>query len=446
MRKLLLMMAIFATPVWSVCSAKVDLVTLPKRDTVQLTIYNSADLTLVREQRELTLQKGINRLQFSWANTLIDPTSLEMLPKAESDTLNIRTLKYPPRAQNVGVWEIESQISGKVPVEISYLTSGLGWRAFYQGTLSGDEKTLHLEGYVRIDNQSGEDYADAQTRLLVGEIHLLDDIAVLARRSYPYDRPGFMPKDEKYGRADGAAEAKDALVMVEASAMAGGMEVQKIIEKEGISEYFLYTIEGRETIPTGWAKRLPSFTADDVPVINLYKFEEEEYGTNVVRFLSFKNDKEHKLGVTPIPGGLLRVFRNADQAGHLSYEGQSEFKYIPVDEKVELNLGAVQNVVVRPTLMSQSSEKYEFDQWGNISAWDEVREFKVDIKNTRTLPVRVEVRRNFPDLKWDMAPKGDCGEYTVEDKDTVKFTIVLEPRSQKTFHYTLRTHHGSRAP
>ncbi|MHC4353816.1 MAG: hypothetical protein ACYS0H_13985, partial [Planctomycetota bacterium] len=64
-----------------VASAKVDLVTLPSRDTVQLTIYNSADMTLVRESRALTLKDGKNALQFSWENTLIDPTSLEMLPK-----------------------------------------------------------------------------------------------------------------------------------------------------------------------------------------------------------------------------------------------------------------------------------------------------------------------------------------------------------------------------
>ncbi len=64
--------------------AKVDLVTLPSRDTVQLTIYNSADMTLVRESRALTLKDGKNKLQFSWANTLIDPTSLEMLPKANA--------------------------------------------------------------------------------------------------------------------------------------------------------------------------------------------------------------------------------------------------------------------------------------------------------------------------------------------------------------------------
>jgi hypothetical protein len=58
--------------------AKIDLVTLPDRDKVQLTIYNSADLTLIRESRSLTMRKGENKLQFSWANTLIDPTSLKL--------------------------------------------------------------------------------------------------------------------------------------------------------------------------------------------------------------------------------------------------------------------------------------------------------------------------------------------------------------------------------
>ncbi|MHC5089739.1 MAG: hypothetical protein ACYSOT_09030, partial [Planctomycetota bacterium] len=53
--------------------AKVDLVTLPAKDMTQLTIYNSADLTLVRDARSLTLKEGDNKLQFSWANTLIDP-------------------------------------------------------------------------------------------------------------------------------------------------------------------------------------------------------------------------------------------------------------------------------------------------------------------------------------------------------------------------------------
>jgi hypothetical protein len=50
--------------------ARINVVTLPERDTVQLTIYNSVDLTLVKETRHLTFRKGLNKLEFSWANTL----------------------------------------------------------------------------------------------------------------------------------------------------------------------------------------------------------------------------------------------------------------------------------------------------------------------------------------------------------------------------------------
>ena len=57
--------------------ASVDLVTLPRREGTQLTIYNSEDITMVREKRLLTVKPGINRIQFSWANTLIDPTSID---------------------------------------------------------------------------------------------------------------------------------------------------------------------------------------------------------------------------------------------------------------------------------------------------------------------------------------------------------------------------------
>ncbi len=104
----------------SVSFAKIDLVTLPTRDTVQLTIYNSADMTLARESRALTLKQGINKLQFSWANTLIDPTSLEMLPKINADKIDIAELTYPPRVRNLGLWNIQSEIGGKVGIVIEY--------------------------------------------------------------------------------------------------------------------------------------------------------------------------------------------------------------------------------------------------------------------------------------------------------------------------------------
>ncbi len=438
-----ILLSIIALMTCTAASAKVDLTTLPTRDTVQLTIYNSADMTLVRESRALTLKTGANALQFSWENTLIDPTSLEMLPKAQANRIDVAELVYPARVKNLGLWNIQSKISGKVPVEITYLTSGLSWRAYYMGTLAQDEKTMRLQAYVRVTNNSGEDYENAQVRLIVGKVHILDQIAELARRQYPYGRPG-----------EGVVAAARPAPMVEERQKALGrvraladeaLAAPKEIVKEGLSEYFLYTIEGTETIPNGWSKRLMSFDIEGVPVVNLYKFEEERYGPSVTRFLSFKNDEAHKLGQTPIPDGSLRVYRAADEQKHLSYEGQSSFKYIPVNGEVELNLGAVADVVVEPNLIETRTDNYRFDNNGNISGWDEIQVFSVSARNTRDVAVKVEITRNFPSQYWDLKRSGDTGSFEKVDLDTVKFTVELPPHSKKTFEYTLTTYNGVRA-
>jgi hypothetical protein len=399
-------------------------------------------MTLVRESRALTLKNGANKLQFSWANTLIDPTSLEMLPKANADKIDIANLTYPPRVTNLGLWNIDSGVSGKVPVEITYLTSGLTWRAFYMGTLTEDEKTMRLKGYVVVTNNSGEDYENAQTRLIVGKVHILDEIAELARRQYPYGRPGVVPMPAATP-APMEPQSRRARVVME-SAVLAPLSSPKEVKKEGLSEYFLYTIEGTETIPNGWSKRLQSFDADQVPVVNLYKFEEERYGPSVVRYLSFKNDEEHKLGETPIPGGMLKVYRGVGDQGHLSYTGQSSFKYIPVDEDVELNLGQVSNLVVEPKLMDFKTENYRFDRQGNVSGWDEIHTFKIEVRNTRDIGARVEIKRNFNTQYWDIDNSGDFGSFEKVNLNTVKFTLDLQPRSIKQFEYILRTYHGDR--
>jgi len=241
-------------------------------------------------------------------------------------------------------------------------------------------------------------------------------------------------------RRTGIVETKAAYESI-SLAMAGR---PKEIKKEGLSEYFLYTIEGTETIPNGWSKRLQSFDTSEVPVVNLYKYEEERYGTAAFRFLNFKNDKDHKLGDTPIPGGTLKVYRSVDDKGQLSYVGQSAFKYIPVDEDVELNLGPVGDVVVESKLMDFKTDNYRFDRNRNVSGWDEIRTFKIEVKNTREIPAKIEIQRNFNTPYWTLTKTGDFGQFEKVDLDTVKFTLTLEPRSAKKFEYVLTTYHGVR--
>ena len=445
MKRLTLLLAAFCLALPAAAFGGIDLVTLPDRDSVQLTIYNSADLTLVRDVRTLTLKKGINKLSFGWANTLIDPTSLELRAIKNPDKVNLLDVTYPPRMNTVGVWTVQSGIEGEVPVEITFFTSGITWSAFYMATLTPDEKQMRLQGYVRVTNRSGEDYPKAQTRLIVGKVNLLDQIAQLARRAQPYGRPGRpVLKDgdrlahrrarEQMKRKAGRAR----MLMAQAEAR------PKEIRKEGLSEYFLYTIEGTETILNGWSKRLSSFQAAGVPVVNLYKYEERRYGRQVRRFLYFKNDKTHKLGDTPLPGGLVKVYRTVDQENHLSYEGADNTKYIPVEQKVELNLGPARKVAVEPKMMNVKYENHTYDRHGNINGWDEVRDWKVEVKNHRDIAVRVEIKRNLRHQYWDLKESGDYGKYEKDDLDTVKFTLDLPPHTKKVFNYTIRYKEGER--
>ena len=113
----------------------IDLVTVPARDTVQLTIYNSEDLTLVKETRSVTLKKGTNKLQFSWANTLIDPTSVTLRPLEHKDEVELVDTVFPGQKPQHLVWNIESKFEGQVKMEVTYFTSGRTWAFSYSSPL-----------------------------------------------------------------------------------------------------------------------------------------------------------------------------------------------------------------------------------------------------------------------------------------------------------------------
>ena len=207
--------ATFITAAWLLLSCagvfaeNVDLVTLPRRETVQLTIYNAEDLTLVKETRYLTLKKGVNRLQYSWAGTLIDPTSVELRALEHEDKIEIAHTVFPGQKPQHLIWHIESAYEGQAKVEVMYFTSGLTWSMDYVGITDPDEKTMRFKGYVRVYNNSGEEYEDAEVRLIVGKINLVEKIAELARRrGVPVPGPTTAPSEELRKQAAALAFAK----------------------------------------------------------------------------------------------------------------------------------------------------------------------------------------------------------------------------------------------
>src|SRR6186713_1641641 len=130
----------------------VDLSTVPERSSVQLTIYNSEDITLVRETRTVTFKKGVNPLQFSWANTLIDPSSVELKFLTNADKLDVLDTTFPHDKPQMLYWNVQSEFDGEATIEITYFTSGITWSADYVAIADKDETNVRFDGFVRVTN------------------------------------------------------------------------------------------------------------------------------------------------------------------------------------------------------------------------------------------------------------------------------------------------------
>ena len=386
--------------------AGIDLVTVPATDYVQLTIYNSADITMVRDKRTLTFKKGLNRLQFSWAGTLIDPTSLRMTFKDKKEGLELLDVTYPPGRNDALQWNIQSDIDGPAAVEIMYFTSGITWQADYVLNTNDNETKMDVTGNVTVVNNSGEDYPNAEIRLVVGTIHLVENIRDLAQGSSLKYKDLDEPKREyarkKYSKSISRAEESEKDDYAPAN---GGLSKPKEIIKEGLSEYFLFSIEGKETVLNSWRKRLKSIRAENVPVQVIYRLSDISTRGQVHKFYEFWNRKtseaqgSSELGGTPLPDGRVQIF-SIDAKGNLSYKGAVNTSYIAAGDKVKLDIGINKDIEVE-RLMKDYRKKdivYEKQAYSNslyVKKFVTQYNYEETIKNTIPYPVKIEIERTF---------------------------------------------------
>ena len=404
-------------------AADVDLVTIPRREGVQLTIYNSEDITMVREHRLLTVKPGINRIQFSWANTLIDPTSIDFRILDQQDKVDLVDTTFPSGRNDALQWNVQSQVAGKIPVEIRYFTSGITWKADYVGIANQDETKLDLTGYVRVFNNSGELYDNAQTRLVVGTINLVEKIADLAKRPPPgtrYINLNESTRREMRETLGDKLKTYQGYVATGRLTDSGGVlvEQRKDVKKEGLSEYFLFTIEGREDIEHNQPKRLVSMKVARVPLECIYKLTDRDGGKHFTKYYRFKNKKlldddgnekelpaMENLGVSPLPDGQVRLFseyKNKD----LAYVGGTTAKYVPIGDRLEVGVGRDQDITIIRRLKDQQitgvvARQYKrrlddnFVLYYDLIDYDETFVFEEEIVSGKPVDVKAEIERRF---------------------------------------------------
>jgi len=476
-----------ALALWIVLSgyamADVSLVTIPRREGTQLTIYNSEDITMVREQRLLTVKPGINRIQFTWANTLIDPTSIDFRILDHQDRVDLVDTTFPAGRNDALQWNVTSRMAGKLPVEIRYFTSGITWKAAYVGIANQDETKLQVTGYVRVFNNSGELYDNAQTRLVVGKINLVEKIADLAQRPAPGEpyivqdeeiranlRDAFADKLNVYARKSGSGTLE----------VTGGVVVEKKkdVKKEGLSEYFLFTVAGREDIRDKEPKRLVSMKVADVPLECIYKLTDRDGGAHFTKFYRFKNQKllgddgqekelpaMENLGLSPLPDGTVRLFSEYDNKD-LAYVGGTATKYVPIGDRVEVNVGHDPDITVVRRLKDQHitnvvARQYQrrldntYVLYYDLIDYDETFVYEEEIVSGKPDVAKAELERHFDanvvlwgsDGKpedWDSNEPGAYvdlhqieGRVERVDQNHVKYFLDLDPGEKRFVRYSV---------
>ncbi|MGN0845477.1 MAG: hypothetical protein ACI4QT_09705 [Kiritimatiellia bacterium] len=430
----------------------VDLATVPSRAGVELTIYNGEDLTLVRESRVLTMKRGLNGLQFSWAGTRIDPTSVELSFPDVAGKIEILETSFPHDKPQQLSWTVSSETEGDVRAEITYFTSGISWKADYVVTLAQNGGMADVKGYITVANNSGESYDNAVIRLVVGTIHLVDRVAdladaglilverkakqnIIARRSAVVRSGLTISGDERMFSDD------DCVAEAPASAP---------IEKKALSDYFLFTLPGTETVPDRQVKRILFTGEEEAKISDGYRYRPVQYGALPVRVICLENSEENGFGESPFPNGEIRVFEKNDGDG-LSYVGVATTLQVPIGDKMEINLGANPDFRFEAIPLRYSRDRIVMQLHGasvysplerieikpelnaTLAGYNLNTEWRHRIVNGTGKAVSFEARVPFQgavDVHSGELPK--CRKF---DADKIEYKVELAPQRAEALHF-----------
>ncbi len=150
-----------------IVQARIRLVALPERAATVIRLDNP-QATLIEEERVLTLQKGLNQVDFSWKGVSIDEDSIRLKALDHPDKVTLLSVSYPP-GEAALVWEISSDSDYAEAVRISYLLSNIDRLITYKAVADKKETAVDLQSFLVLRNFSGEDFARARVLLDYGQ-------------------------------------------------------------------------------------------------------------------------------------------------------------------------------------------------------------------------------------------------------------------------------------
>jgi hypothetical protein len=297
--------------------------------------------------------------------------------------------------------EVETQSAGRHLIRLTYLATGLRWKADYVARLAADGRTLDLHGWLTLSNVSGTTFGDAPTQVVAGRLARAgDDEPVRAEPAAAVRNcwPTPFPRMATYSDVAAAPPAPMAMARM----AAGGLEevvvtATRVAEVSNLGDYKLYTLPEPTTVAANQTKQVAfleqaSVRYQRVDAFTVRRAYSVDPGTQAATVLvRLQNKAAEGLG-KPLPGGGVTVFEPKGNGG-LSLAGQSSVKDTPVGQLVRLELGA-STVVTMEAI--QGSLSYP-ERAGRTFERSEV---SVVLHNAGSRPAEVEVRLPQADVKF----------------------------------------------
>ena len=151
----------------AIAEGRIKLVALPERAATVIRLDNP-QATLIEEERVLTLQQGLNKVDFSWKGVSIDADSIRLAVLSHPDEVTLLNVSYPPNEAAL-VWEISSPKPYEERVRISYLLRNIDRLITYKAIADKAETAVDLKSFLVLRNFSGEDFDLARILLDYGE-------------------------------------------------------------------------------------------------------------------------------------------------------------------------------------------------------------------------------------------------------------------------------------
>jgi hypothetical protein len=151
----------------TIAQGRIKLVALPERAATVIRLDNP-QATLIEEERVLTLQKGLNKVDFSWKSVSIDADSIRLAALDHPGNVRLLSVSYPPDEAAL-VWDISSDGDYAETVRISYLLSNIDRLITYKAVANKEETKVDLKSFIILRNFSGEDFEKARVLLNYGE-------------------------------------------------------------------------------------------------------------------------------------------------------------------------------------------------------------------------------------------------------------------------------------